>query len=235
MLLKIEDITGHYGKAVAISNISLEIKEGEIVSLLGNNGAGKTTTLNIISGLKTLTSGKVWYGGKRIDGIAPDKIVGMGIIQVPEGRMIFPELTVLENLMVGAYLIKDRNEVKKTLSEIFINFPILKERLKLSGESLSGGEQQMLAISRALMAKPKLLLIDEASLGLSPIVVEELSKIIADINRRGVTILLVEQNAMMALKISHRGYVVEKGKISLHGSAKELRDNDLIKSVYLGL
>ena len=234
MLLEIKELKVFYGKAKAIEDISLYVNEGEIVSVVGANGAGKTTLLRTISGLKKPNAGEIWFQGKRIDGMHAHDIVKMGIIQCPAGREIFPTMTVLDNLKVGAYLRKDRKKIKQDIELIYTHFPILKERQKQMGGRLSGGQQQMLAVARALMASPKLLLLDEPSIGLSPILVAEIGKIIKDINRSGISIVLVEQNCRMALKISDRGYVIELGNVTLTGASTELINNEFVKKCYLG-
>lgn len=234
MLLSIKDIVVHYGRVQAIKGISVEVDEQEIVTLIGSNGAGKTTILRTISGLKSPTSGEIWFSGKRIDGLSAPEIVKMGIAHVPEGRRIFPYMTVLENLRMGAFLQRDRKGVNSDLERIYGIFPILKERKEQQGGTLSGGEQQMLAVARALMAKPKLLLMDEPSLGVAPLVVAEIGRTIRNINEGGTTIILVEQNARMALQLAHRGYVLEIGSIVLEGKAEELAHNEQVKRVYLG-
>jgi branched-chain amino acid transport system ATP-binding protein len=234
MLLEIKDLKVHYGKAEALRGISVEINEGEIVTLIGANGAGKTTTLKTIFGLIKPTSGQIWFQEKRIDGLPPHKISQLKIALVPEGRRVFGPLTVVENLEMGAYLLKDRHEIAKELDNIYNYFPVLKEREKQMAESLSGGEQQMMATARALMSKPKLLLMDEPSMGLSPILVEEVAGIIKSINQAGVCIMLVEQNARMALSLANRAYVLEVGAIALHGNAKDLANDEEVKKAYLG-
>ncbi len=233
-MLELKEISTFYGKIEALKSISFKINKGEIVSLIGANGAGKTTTLLTISGILKPKSGEIYFNNNRIDNLSPDKIVLMGISQVPEGRRVFPFLTVKENLILGAYLRKDKDEIFNDMENIFRLFPILKERLNQDAGTLSGGEQQMLAIGRALMSKPKVLLLDEPSLGLAPKIVELIFDIIIEINKEGGTILLVEQNANMALKISNRAYVLETGKIILEGKADELLDNNEIKKAYLG-
>ena len=215
MLLKLENVKTNYGNIRALKGISLTVEEGEIVCLIGANGAGKSTTLMTIGGVLTPEDGDILFQNESIVSIAPDRIVQMGVCQVPEGRMIFPLLTVMENLELGAYLRKDKQGIKGDIENIFSIFPILKERRKQHGGTLSGGEQQMLAIARALMSRPKLLLLDEPSLGLAPIMVDNIFETICRINEKGTTILLVEQNAQMALKFSHRGYVRETGRIIL--------------------
>jgi branched-chain amino acid transport system ATP-binding protein len=233
-LLDIKNLTIHYGKAIAIENVSLNLDEGEIISIVGANGAGKTTIIRAISGLKKPTSGEIWFQGKRIDGVPAHDIVKRGISQMPAGRQIFSLMSVLDNLKLGSYLRKDREGIKKDFEVIYQHFPILKERKAQMGGKLSGGEQQMLAIARALMAAPKLLLIDEPSMGLSPILVTEVGKIIRDINQQGISILLVEQNSRMALKLAKRAYVLELGKVALKGNSDDLINNDEIKRFYLG-
>jgi branched-chain amino acid transport system ATP-binding protein len=234
-MLSLTDIHTYYGSIHALKGVSLTVNQGEIVTLIGANGAGKTTTLMSISGVAQLKQGRVDFQGQDISRLATDKIVALGITQVPEGRMIFPRLTVRENLLMGAYLRRDKAGVKADEDKAYELFPKLKERMKQPGGTLSGGEQQMLAIGRALMARPKVLLLDEPSLGLAPIVVENIFAIIRRINAEGVTILLVEQNAQMALQIAHRGYVLETGTVSLEGSAKDLLENPKVRSAYLGL
>lgn len=234
MLLELDNVKTYYGNIRALKGISIEVNEGEIVCLIGGNGAGKSTTLMTISGVLTPEEGDVVYQGQSIVSLRPDNIVQMGICQVPEGRMIFPLLTVMENLDLGAYLRKDPDGIKKDLERVFGLFPILRERLKQAGGTLSGGEQQMLAIGRALMARPKLLLLDEPSLGLAPILVDTIFEIIRQINNQGTTILLVEQNAQLALQFSHRGYVIETGEIALADTSAALLNNDQVKKAYLG-
>lgn len=233
-LLEVKDINVYYGVIQALKGISLEVNEGEIVALIGANGAGKSTTMQSIMGLIHPKSGEIYYNGERIDKISTHQIVKMGMTEVPEGRHIFQELTVMENIMLGAYTVKDREEKKKDLDNVFRLFPRLLERKNQVAGTLSGGEQQMLAISRALMSKPKLLLLDEPSMGLSPILVDEVFDIIKEIHKQGTTILLVEQNAEKALRIADKAYVLETGKITLSGSGKELRNNDLVIKAYLG-
>ncbi len=234
MLLELDNVKTYYGNIRALKGISLSVDEGEIVCLIGGNGAGKSTTLMTISGVLTPIEGEVVYQGQSIVAMRPDHIVQLGICQVPEGRMIFPMLTVMENLELGAYLRKDHGGMKEDFSQVFNLFPTLRERLKQLGGTLSGGEQQMLAIGRALMARPKILLLDEPSLGLAPILVDTIFDIIRQINSMGTTILLVEQNAQLALQFSHRGYVLETGKIALADTSDELLKNDLVKKAYLG-
>jgi len=234
MLLELDNVKTYYGNIRALKGITIDVNEGEIVCLIGGNGAGKSTTLMTISGVLTPEEGDVIYRGQSIVSLRPDSIVQMGICQVPEGRMIFPVLSVMENLDLGAYLRKDKDGIKKDLERVFGLFPILRERIKQAGGTLSGGEQQMLAIGRALMARPKLLLLDEPSLGLAPIVVDSIFDIIRQINKEGTTILLVEQNAQLALQFSHRGYVLETGEITLADTSEALRTNEQVKKAYLG-
>ena len=234
-MLEIKNLVVNYGAIAALHGISLSVPGRKIVTLIGANGAGKTTTLKTISGLLRPASGEILYEGKNIAGLPPHQIVARGISQAPEGRMIFANLTVLENLQLGAYLQKDKDTVRRELERVFVLFPRLKEREKQIAGTLSGGEQQMLAISRALMSRPKLLLLDEPSLGLAPLLVKTIFEKIVEINReQGLTILLVEQNANLALEISHFGYVLETGKVVLQGDSKELRQNPKVKSAYLG-
>lgn len=233
-MLKLKNIHTKYGHIEALKGIDIHIKEGEIVTIIGGNGAGKTTTLNTISGIIKPVAGEIHFLNKDITHWKADKIVAEGLVQVPEGRQIFPNLTVYENLQLGAYLVKDKLKVSEKLEYVYHLFPRLKERDKQLGGTLSGGEQQMLAIGRALMSDPVLLLLDEPSLGLAPIVVQNIFKIIQDINKKGTTILLVEQNAHMALSIAHRGYVLETGKITLEDNAKNLLSNDEVRKAYLG-
>ncbi len=234
MLLNVKDITVHYNKVDAIRNISIEVEEGEIVALIGSNGAGKTTTLRTISGLNSPTVGEIWFNDRRIDQLPPEDINKAGIAQVPENRRVFPDMTVGENLEMGAFLRRDKKEIDKNLEGVFNHFPILKSRLKQMAGTMSGGEQQMLAMGRALMSNPKLLLLDEPSLGLSPIMCLEIAKIIRDIHREDRTIVLVEQNARLALALAQKAYVLETGNIALKGDAKELLDNEDVKKAYLG-
>lgn len=234
-MLEIKGLKVWYGAINAIKGISFHVDEGEIVTLIGANGAGKSTVLRAISGLVKQTEGSIRFNGRELLGLPPHKIVSMGVCHVPEGRRIFGNLTVRENLIMGAYIIKDRKLIEEKMEYVFSLFPRLKERINQLGGTLSGGEQQMLAIGRALMSEPRLLLLDEPSLGLAPFLVQEIFKIITDINKRGTTVLLVEQNAHMALQIAHRGYVLETGKIVLEGAAGELASNEQVKKAYLGL
>jgi branched-chain amino acid transport system ATP-binding protein len=235
LLLEVKDLTVHYYKVSAVRSISITVEDGEIVALIGSNGAGKTTTLRAISGLKHPTTGEILFKGQRIDKLPPHKINALGIAMVPEGRRVFPQMTVLENLLMGAFLRKDKDEIQKNLEGVvFRHFPRLKERKKQAAGTLSGGEQQMLAMGRALMSAPKLLLLDEPSLGLSPIMCMEIGKIISDIHTEGKTVILVEQNARLALALSQHAYVIETGNIALSGPAKELSNNDNVRKAYLG-
>ena len=235
-MLELNNIETFYGGIMALKGISLSVREGEIITLIGANGAGKSTTLMTICGLTPPRRGEVLYLGKSILQMAPHKIVALGISQAPEGRRIFPLLTVTENLDMGAYLRRDRAGIASDMEYIFSLFPILEKRRHQPGATLSGGEQQMLAIARALMARPRLLLLDEPSLGLAPLVVQLIFRTIRQINaERGTSILLVEQNANMALKVAHRGYVMESGRITLEGTAESLLGNEEVKAAYLGL
>ncbi|MDB2102679.1 ABC transporter ATP-binding protein [Clostridium paraputrificum] len=232
-MLKIDNINLYYGGIHALKDLSLDVKKGEIVTLIGANGAGKTSTLRAISGLEPIKSGTISYKASPINKVPAHKIVSLGLSHVPEGRKIFANLTVLENLELGAYLRKDK-EIQKDMEIVFSKFPRLKEREKQQAGTLSGGEQQMLAIGRALMNRPEMLILDEPSMGLAPLVVKDIFNTIVEINKSGTTILLVEQNANMALSIADRAYVLETGKIVLSGDAKELLEDDSIKSAYLG-
>jgi branched-chain amino acid transport system ATP-binding protein len=233
-MLKLDNVKTFYGNIRALKGISLEVNQGEIVCLIGANGAGKSTTLMTISGVLNPLEGSITYRDKDITGAPPDRIVQGGICQVPEGRMIFPVLTVQENLELGAYLRSDKEGIEADLEKCYGIFPRLKERRKQFGGTLSGGEQQMLAIARALMGRPQLLMLDEPSLGLAPIVVEAIFRTIKEINDEGMTILLVEQNASMALEYSHRGYVLETGLITMSDTAKDLACNEEVAKAYLG-
>ncbi|MFI5338551.1 MAG: ABC transporter ATP-binding protein [Candidatus Methylomirabilales bacterium] len=232
-MLEVENIHVFYGEIHALKGISLQVEKGEIVALLGNNGAGKSTTLKTISGLLRPRTGRVLLEGQPIDELPPHEIVSRGVAHAPEGRKIFNRLTVTENLEMGAYLRSD-GTIAEDVERVFTLFPRLKERRTQVAGTLSGGEQQMLAIGRALMARPRILLLDEPSMGLAPILVEQIFQTVEDINRQGTTILLVEQNASMALSIAHRGYVLETGNITLHGSAAELQEHPDVKRAYLG-
>jgi branched-chain amino acid transport system ATP-binding protein len=234
MFFSINELNVYYGVIHALKNISLYVNEGEIVTLIGSNGAGKTSTLRAISSLVKIKSGEIIFKDKNITGKKAAEIVKMGISHVPEGRRIFPDMTVYENLSMGAYLRKDKDGVKQDLEMVYHRFPILKEREKQLGGTLSGGEQQMLTMGRALMSRPKLLLLDEPSMGLAPIYVQEIFSIIKDINQTGTTILLVEQNANMALHIAQRAYILETGSIVQSGNAQDLLNSDEVKNAYLG-
>ena len=233
-MLKVEKLNVHYGVIHALKDVSMEVKEGEIVSLIGANGAGKTTLLQTISGLLKKTSGEVVFLGKSMDKVSAKNIVKEGITQVPEGRHIFSGMSVYENLLMGAYLRKDKDGIKADLQDIYQRFPILEKRSSQDASTLSGGEQQMLAMGRALMARPKILLLDEPSMGLAPILVKEIFNIIKDINEKGTTVLLVEQNAKMALSIADRAYVMETGNIVMTGTGAELVNSPEIQKAYLG-
>ena len=233
-MLKVRDLSVHYGKIRAVRNIDMDIEQGEIVSLIGANGAGKSTTLRALSGLIKPAGGTIEFEGKPITGWTAKAIVEGGISHCPEGRQIFPRMTVMENLELGAYTRKDKSSLQSDYDRIFEYFPVLSQRRTQLGGTLSGGEQQMLAIGRALMSQPKLLLLDEPSLGLAPLLVEKIFEIIQNINREGMTVLLIEQNAWQALNIAHRGYVLETGCVSITGPAAELMNNDHIRKAYLG-
>ena len=233
-MLEVKDLEVHYGVIKAIKGVSFEVNEGEVIALIGANGAGKTTVLHTISGLLNKSAGTVLFEGKDITKVPAYKIVSLGMAHVPEGRRVFSQLTVLENLKLGAYTRKDKKEMEDTLAIVYERFPRLKERKNQTAGTLSGGEQQMLAMGRALMSHPKLILMDEPSMGLSPILVEEIFKIIRDISASGTTVLLVEQNAKKALSIANRAYVLETGKITLSGDAKTLMNDESVKKAYLG-
>jgi branched-chain amino acid transport system ATP-binding protein len=235
MLLEIRDASVSYGKVSAIRNISMRVPDGGIVTIIGGNGAGKTTTLRAISGLERLESGEIHFDGERIDHLPADLIVARGIAHVPEGRRIFPDLTVDENLRTGAFLRRDRAAIEADLTETFGRFPRLRERRAQRAKTMSGGEQQMLAIGRALMARPRLLLMDEPSMGLAPIIVEEIARIIREISAQGVPVVLVEQNAGLALDLADYAYVLETGSLALEGAAAELQDNEHVRAAYLGV
>ena len=233
-MLEVKDLQVYYGVIQAIKNVSFKVEEGEIIALIGANGAGKTTILNTITGLIAAKNGEVLYDGVDIQKIPAHKIVSMGLAHVPEGRRVFSQLSVYENLLMGAYTRSDKNEVDTSLQHVFKSFPRLEERRKQMAGTLSGGEQQMLAMGRALMSKPKIVLMDEPSMGLSPLLVEEVFGIIQNINKAGTTVLLVEQNAKKALSIAHRAYVMETGNIVLEGYAKDLMNDESVKKAYLG-
>ncbi len=234
VILKLENVHTFYGTIEALKGISLEVHEGEIVTLIGANGAGKSTTLRSINGLNQPREGTIVFQGKNITHRAPHDIVQMGISQSPEGRRLFPHMSVLENLEMGAFQRKDRSGIREDLDRVYTLFPRLAERKSQRGGTLSGGEQQMCAIGRALMARPKLLMLDEPSMGLAPIFVEKIFEIIGEINGQGTTILLVEQNALMALDAAQRGYVLETGRVALTDDAKSLRENEQVRKTYLG-
>lgn len=233
-MLEIKNLNVHYGVIHALKETSLTVNKGEIVTLIGANGAGKTTTLRTISGLNKATNGQILLEGKDITGMSASKRVEMNLSQVPEGRRIFPAMTIVENLEMGAFLRKDKANIKKDMEHVYALFPILGKRKKQTAGTLSGGEQQMLAMGRALMSKPKILLLDEPSMGLAPLLVKEIFDIIKNINSSGTTILLVEQNAKMALSIAHRAYVIETGSIVMSGTGEDLAKSDEIKKAYLG-
>lgn len=233
-MLKLDDVHTYYGNIHALKGVSLHVDEGEIVTLIGGNGAGKTTTLNTICGLLRPRHGEIYLEGERIDEVPPHKIVELGISQSPEGRRVFPRLTTRENLEMGAFARTDPEGIQKDLAWVFELFPVLKERAKQQGGTLSGGEQQMLAIGRALMARPKVMLMDEPSMGLAPMLVETIFDTIRHLNEQGTTILLVEQNALAALSVADRGYVMETGTIALTGTGQELLDDPRVKAAYLG-
>jgi branched-chain amino acid transport system ATP-binding protein len=234
MLLEIKDVHVHYNKVAALKGIDLAVPQDGIVTIIGANGAGKSTTLRAISGLVPVSKGEILFAGTRIDKLPPEKIVALGIAHVPEGRRVFPGLTVEENLRTGAFLRSDQAGIAKDLDEVFEHFPRLKERRTQWARSLSGGEQQMLAIGRALMSRPKMLVLDEPSMGLSPVMVQEIARIIREIVGRGVAVVLVEQNAGLALKLARFAYVLETGNIALRGPAHELHDNAHVRRAYLG-
>lgn len=233
-MLELKNVNVHYGMIHALKDISLTVNDGEIVTLIGANGAGKTSTLCAISGLVKTSAGNITLDGKDLNKISAPKRVGMGVSQIPEGRHVFPAMSVLENLEMGAYLRKDKSEIKKDMENVFERFPILGQRRKQAAGTLSGGEQQMLAMGRALMSRPKILLLDEPSMGLAPLLVKEIFDIVKSINEQGTTILLVEQNAKMALSIANRAYVIETGSIVLSGDAQEVMQSDSVKKAYLG-
>lgn len=234
-MLEVNQVHTYYDSIHALKGVSIEIQEREIVTLIGANGAGKTTTLMTISGVTPARKGSVRFDGQDVTRMNTDKIVGLGVVQVPEGRMIFPRLSVRENLLMGAYRRPGKDNLKPEEDWVYELFPVLKERRGQAGGTLSGGEQQMLAIGRAIMAKPRLLLLDEPSLGLAPIVVENIFEVIQKINQEGATILLVEQNAHMALQVAHRGYVLATGEVILKGTSEELASNPQVQAAYLGM
>jgi branched-chain amino acid transport system ATP-binding protein len=234
MLIKLENVTVHYGTAEAVKDINILQDKGSVVSVIGANGAGKSTILKSISGLVPLTAGSIEFSGEKINGLSVDRIVNLGIAHVPEGRRLFPYMTVAENIHLGAYLRSDKAGISTDLEKVFDLFPILKERRKQKAGSLSGGEQQMLAVGRALMAEPKLLMMDEPSLGLAPIVIDALADTILNINKSGISVLLVEQNAGLVTRVSQKCYVIEVGKVVLEGDIKELMADDSVRRAFLG-
>jgi len=234
-MLNLKNIVVHYDGVEALKDISIDVEAGSITCLIGANGAGKSTCLRAISGLAPPTSGEIWFEDKRIDGMSPEKIVGLGIGHVPEGKRVFSEMSVFDNLMTGAFLRKDKDGIERDLERIYEYFPVLRKARNRQASNLSGGEQQMLAIGRGLMSNPKLLLLDEPSLGLSPILTREVGSIIERIADEGVSILLIEQNASVALKLASKGYVLETGRIALGGDTKQLQNNDHVKAAYLGI
>jgi branched-chain amino acid transport system ATP-binding protein len=235
MYIELRNISVHYDKVQALADVSLNVRKGEIIALIGANGAGKTSTLRAITGLTRPSAGEIWFDSRRIDQLEPPRIVGLGISMVPEGRHVYPFMSVKENLLMGAYLRRDQKGIDQDLEKVFTRFPRLKERLKQQAGSLSGGEQQMVAIGRALMARPKLLLLDEPSLGLAPMIVRDIARVIIEINRDdGISIILVEQNSRMALKISNRAYALETGRVGLTGQSADLLHDDQVRQLYLG-
>ncbi|MFQ5773037.1 MAG: ABC transporter ATP-binding protein [Kiloniellaceae bacterium] len=236
MYFAANDISVHYDRVRAVAGVSLAMEEGDIIALIGANGAGKTTTLRAITALTPISAGEIWFDGRRIDGVEPDAIVALGICMAPEGRHVFPYMSVRDNLLMGAFLRRDAQAVRDDLDRVFARFPRLEERLKQQAGTMSGGEQQMLAIGRALMARPRLLLLDEPSLGLAPLLVQEIARAIVAINREdGVSVILVEQNSRMALKISKRAYALETGRVALEGPSRELANDDTVRRLYLGV
>ncbi|WP_416384513.1 ABC transporter ATP-binding protein [Roseovarius sp. Pro17] len=235
MLLEMKGISVNYGKINAIRDISVQVPEGKIVTIIGGNGAGKTTTLRAMSGMEPITKGEITFEGKRIDGLPASKVVAHGIAHVPEGRRIFPNMTVEENLRTGAFLRRDKDGIENDLEDVFKRFERLRERRTQRAQTMSGGEQQMLAIGRALMSNPRLLLMDEPSMGLAPVIVEEIAVIIEEINQRGLSVVLVEQNAELALELADYAYVLETGNCAMEGPAHELHDNETVRAAYLGI
>ena len=234
MLLEIKNVQVHYNKVAALKGINMTVPDNGIVTIIGTNGAGKSTTLRAISGLVRISDGEIHFDGQRIDRLPPEKIVALGIAHVPEGRRVFPDLTVEENLRTGAFLRSDKAAIEADLEDVFTRFPRMKERRRQWARSLSGGEQQMLAIGRALMSRPRMLILDEPSMGLSPVMVQEVARVIRDIVEKGVPVVLVEQNAELALKLARFAYVLETGKVALEGPAHELHDNEHVRQAYLG-
>ncbi len=235
MLLQVKDIHVNYGHVAALKGISLDVGDSDFVTLIGSNGAGKSTTLRAISGLDDPSRGEILFDGKNIEKMSADKILKLGIAHVPEGRRVFKDLSVTENLRLGAFVRNDKEEIEKDLESVFDRFPRLRERRDQMARTMSGGEQQMLAIGRALMSRPRLLLLDEPSLGLAPVIVQDIARIMVDINKQGVSIVLVEQNAELALELARHGYVLETGSISLEGEADGLMGNDHVRKAYLGI
>lgn len=234
MLLKIEQGSIYYGRVAAVRAVDITASKNSTVTIIGANGAGKTTLLRAISGLKGMHEGMIWFDGKRIDGMRPEDIIALGIAHVPEGRRVFPDMTTEENLRLGAYLRHDSSNINADLENLYTRFPRLGERKKQRAKTMSGGEQQMLAIGRALMSKPRLLLLDEPSVGLSPIMVEQIADIIREVRQQGMSVILVEQNADMALQLADYGYVLETGNVALHGTGEMLRGNEHVRKAYLG-
>ncbi len=234
MLLNLKNVSVHYGTAQAVSDVSVEVAEGTVISIIGANGAGKTTVMKAISGLVKLSGGEIWFQDKRIDGMPTHQIVRLGLVQVPEGKRLFPYMSVMSNLRLGAFLRKDKQGIEKDMEGIFKRFPILETRRNQKAGTLSGGEQQMLAIARGLMAKPKLLLLDEPSVGLSPIMVQSIAEVITNISNDGISILLVEQNAGLVTQVTERGYVLEVGKVILEGNIKELMSDKQVQRAFIG-
>ena len=235
MQLKVTDLKVDYHNAAAVKGISFSAQDGAFVTMIGSNGAGKSTTLRTISGLVRASGGTIELDGERIDHLPPDKIVAKGISHVPEGRHVFKDLSVLENLYLGAFIYKDKDRIEQDLEEVYSHFPILRERGGQEARTLSGGEQQMLSIGRALMSRPRILLLDEPSLGLAPLIVQEIGEILQEINKKGVTVVLVEQNADLALQLAEDGYVLENGRITMSDKAQNLANNEHVKKAYLGL
>jgi branched-chain amino acid transport system ATP-binding protein len=233
-LLELKDVVVTYQGARALTAVNLTLEAGEIAAVIGANGAGKTTCLRTISGLKRIDAGEIWFDGQRIDAISPRATVARGVVHVPEGKRLFPRMSVRENLEMGTFLRRDARDIAADFTRVFAHFPILKERQKQAAGSLSGGEQQLLAFARGLMARPKVLLVDEPTVGVAPLLVKELGRTLGEINRQGVAILLVEQNAAMALRLAQRGYVLETGSIVLSGKSDELLQNDYVRKSYLG-
>jgi len=235
MLLRVDNIHVHYGQVAALKGVSLEVGDADFVTLIGSNGAGKSTTLRTISGLNHPSAGEIIFDGVRIEQLSADKILKMGIAHVPEGRRVFKDLSALENLLLGAYTRDDKEGIQKDIADVFDLFPILHERQNQTARTMSGGEQQMLSIGRALMSKPRVLLLDEPSPGLAPTIVQDIARTLVEINKQGVSVVLVEQNAELALRLARHGYVLETGNVALEGEAKTLRDNDHVRKAYLGI